>query len=194
MFFMHCLSWHEDVTDTGRKALRKDTGQRRRATQVRKCKVETDTPFLTLRFLAFVGLRQNQSFVLNITLLINWFSRHCPRIFVTIFLILLSAINMLEWYGVNLGSGAVAKTLSVSSAVLHLLPVPCCATAASPLQRVGRQQERRCAGRQLPPAQGQRVPGAASHPAQRNGLSGGCFGSCRLGVFYLHSLVTKPVS
>lgn len=57
------------------------------AAEARKWKVEIDTPFLTLCFLAFVGLRQNHSFVLNITMFINQFLRHCLRIFVIIFLI-----------------------------------------------------------------------------------------------------------
>lgn len=52
----------------------------------RKCKVKIDTPFLTSCFLAFVGLRQNHSFVLNITLFSNQFLRRCLKILVTIFL------------------------------------------------------------------------------------------------------------
>lgn len=56
------------------------------ATEIRKCTVEIDTPFLTLCFLAFVGLHQNHDFVLNITLFSNQFLRHCLRILLTIFL------------------------------------------------------------------------------------------------------------
>lgn len=61
--------------------------ERHTATEVRTCKEEIDTPFLTSCFLASLGLRQNHSFVLNVTLFINRFSRHCLRIFVIIFLI-----------------------------------------------------------------------------------------------------------
>lgn len=95
------------------------------ATEGRKCKIEIDTPFLTLCFLAFVGLRQNHGFVFKYNLVYQSILEALPQdICNSIFnIVLLSAINRLELHGGNLGSGAVTKMLSVSSAILHLLPV-----------------------------------------------------------------------